>query len=52
MVCWEEGRRWKRIISGQIHSSGTTSIACNAKGTVCFLMGMLFSGNPKSEINQ
>lgn len=52
MVCREEGWRWKRSISGQSHSSGATSIACCAKGTVCVQMGMLFRGNPKSEINQ
>lgn len=35
MVCRAVGRRWRNI-SGQMHSSGTTSTACRAEGSgVC-----------------
>lgn len=36
----------------QVHPSGTTSIACYAKGEMCVELGILFRGDPKPEINQ
>lgn len=37
MVCWKDGRRWKRNIVGQVHSTGAPCLACYAKGMRVFM---------------